>query len=363
MKKIVTLILGLTLLFSLVACGEKQEELTEDHRMYLITDKGTIDDKSFNQGSFEGMKKYADEIKVTANYLRPEDETTEDYLASIEEAIAKGAEVVVTPGFLFEQAVYIAQERYPEVKFILIDGTPKHPDTGEELIAENTVAIMYREEQSGFLAGYAAVKEGFETLGFMGGMAVPAVVNFGYGYIAGADYAAKELGKEVTVRYTYLGDFLANPRFQTQAVSWYNDGVDVIFHAAGGAGGSVMSAAEEVDAKVIGVDVNQNDESDTVITSAMKNLQGSVYNAVKAAIEGGFEGGKLLTLGVEADGVQLPNDFSKFETFTEADYNAIYETLQNDVDGVTSGIPTLFTHGDLVSALSFDNVTIEAIGE
>ncbi|HLV49647.1 MAG TPA: BMP family ABC transporter substrate-binding protein, partial [Erysipelothrix sp.] len=102
---------------------------------------------------------------------------------------------------------------------------------------------------------------------------------------------------------------------------------------------------------------------DTVITSAMKNLQGSVYNAVKAAIEGGFEGGKLLTLGVEADGVQLPNDFSKFETFTEADYNAIYETLQNDVDGVTSGIPTLFTHGDLVSALSFDNVTIEAIGE
>ena len=364
MKKFVTLALGMLLLVSLVACGEKETPLEEDHSMYLITDKGTIDDKSFNQGSFEGMKQYADELGVTANYIRPEDVTTEDYLASIDEAVSKGAKVVVTPGFLFENAVYLAQEKYPDVKFVLIDGTPKHPDTQEEKVAENTVAILYREEQSGFLAGYAAVKAGYTELGFMGGVAVPGVVNFGYGYLAGADYAAKELDITVNARYTYLGDFIADPKFVTQAVSWYNDGTEVIFSSAGGAGNSVMAAAEEfTDKFVIGVDVDQHDESDTVITSAMKNLQGSVYNVVKAALTDGFPGGEVQVLGVESDGVALPDNFERLEGFTKADYDAIYEALKADKDGIASNIPTLATHGEKASELKFDNLTIEAIGE
>lgn len=362
MKKLVTLVLSALLLVSLAACSnDDKPQVENDHSLYLITDVGTIDDKSFNQGSFEGLKQYADEIGQTANYLRPNDQTTDDYLDSIEKAIEAGAKVVVTPGYLFNEAVYIAQDLHPEVHFVLVDGVPG--DDNNSKVSDNTVSIIYREEQSGFLAGYAAVKEGYRKLGFMGGMAVPAVVNFGYGYAAGADLAAKEEGATIEMNYTYLGGFGPDAEYVTQAAAWYNDGFEVIFASAGGAGNSVMAAAEQADAKVIGVDVDQSAESDTVITSAMKNLKGSVYDAVKKAVEGGFPGGQTLVLGVESKGVTLPDNFDAFENFSQADYDALYDMLVNDTDGVTSNIPTLATHGDKASALSFDNVTITSYGE
>ncbi len=366
MKKFVTLVLSALVLVSLAACGEKKPPL-KDIGLYLITDKGTINDKSFNQGSFEGLQQYAEENNVKANYLRPNDVSTVDYLDSIEEAINAGAKVVVTPGFLFEEAIFLAQEKYPDVKFILVDGVPNDANENFEArvykVAENTVSILYREEQAGFLAGYAAVKEGFTKLGFMGGMAVPAVVNYGYGYLAGADYAAEELGVKIDVRYTYLGDFLEKPEFKNQASAWYNDEIEVIFASAGGAGNSVMSAAEEANKVMIGVDVDQKSESDTVITSSMKNLKVSVYNAVKQAIEGGFPGGKELLLGVDEEGVSISDDFSRFEKFTQKDYDEIFKKLVDNVDGLADSIPTLAKNGDKASTLTFDNVTIESIGE
>jgi basic membrane protein A and related proteins len=364
MKKLVTILLSALVLVSLTACSSGPK-LKEDHSMYLITDVGTIDDKSFNQGSYEGMKQYAHEIGVTPNYIRPSEKSDNAYLDAIEQAVEKGAKVIVTPGFLFEPAVYKAQDKYPDVKFILVDGVPQPGDYSVTKVADNTVSILYREEQSGFLAGYAAVKAGYTKLGFMGGMAVPAVVNFGYGYLAGANLAAEEMGVKVTARYTYLGDFIPKPEFQTQAAAWYNDGVEVIFASAGGAGNSVMSAAEEADKKVIGVDVDQVSESDTVITSAMKDLRGSVYDAVKKAMTEGFPGGQTLLLGVKEKGVQLPEDFSRLDKFTKADYDAIYTALVDDKDGIASGMPTLASHGDKASVLigHFDNITLEVVGE
>lgn len=365
MKKFVTLVFSAILLFSLAACGSSDKpELEEDHSLYLITDQGTINDKSFNQGSYEGMEQYAHEVGITPNYLRPTGESTVEYIDSIEKAIAAGAKVIVTPGFLFEEAVFISQDAHPDVKFILVDGVPnnaKFDATHEEKVGDNTVSILYREEQSGFLAGYAAVKSGFTELGFMGGIAVPPVINFGYGYLAGANLAAEEEGVKVNVKYTYLGKFNPSPEFQNQAVSWFNDGVEVIFASAGGAGNSVMAAAEEVDGKVIGVDVDQSAESDTVITSATKNLKGSVYEVVKSAMTEGFKGGEILTFGVGEDGVTLPDNFDGLEGFGQAEYDALYARLKADEDGIQSNIPVLSTHGDKVSALSFDNVTIESI--
>ncbi len=358
MKKFSKLLLSAVVLFSLVACGASDKpKLKEDHTMYLITDVGTIDDKSFNQGSYEGMEKYAHEIGVTPNYIAPEEQSDEAYLDAIAKAVEAGAEVIVTPGFYFSNAIAVAQKEYPEVKFVFVDGIPS------DGVADNTVSILYAEEQSGFLAGYAAVKSGMTELGFMGGGAVPAVVRFGYGYLAGADYAAEELGVKVNAKYTYLHLFTPDPKFVTQAESWYKDGVEVIFASAGGAGNSVMKAAEDTDKFVIGVDSDQAHESETVITSAMKNLTGSVYDAVKAAKEGNFPGGEVLVLGAKENGVSLPEDLSKLEGFTKADYDAIYKILAEDTDGVASRIPTLDSHGDKVSALSFKNVTIEAIGE
>ena len=297
----------------------------------LVTDLGTIDDKSFNQGAWEGMTKYAEENRISYKYYQPQEGTTDSYLETIGLAVEGGAKLVVCPGFLFEEPVYLAQDQYTDVKFILLDGEPHSGDYSEYRTNENVMPILFQEDQAGFLAGYAAVKDGYTKLGFMGGMAVPAVIRFGYGFIEGAEAAAAELGiSGIEVMYTYTGAFAATPEAQSMAASWYQNGTEVVFGCGGAVGNSVMAAAQEKGAKVIGVDVDQSFESDTVITSAMKLLSNSVYDGVKAFYDGSFPGGKTSVFTVSNEGVGLPMDTSKFNTFTQADYDAIYKKL---VDG------------------------------
>ena len=366
MKRVLSLLLALVLVLSLVACSNGGKETgketvketgtetgketgketgaeagkmeLDDNSLYLITDLGTIDDKSFNQGSFEGLEQFAKEAGVKANYLRPAGEGKQIYKQAIDQAIAAGAKIVVTPGYLFEEAVGQAQSEHPEIKFIAVDFEPKISKT-EVKIAENTTAVLYKEEQSGFLAGYAAVKDGYTKLGFMGGVAVPAVIKFGFGFIAGANHAAEELGIKVEVKYNYTGSFEAKPEIQTMASSWFQEGTEVIFSCGGGIGSSVLKAAQDNKAVMIGVDVDQKDMGQEVITSAMKNLQGSVYLATKEAVEGQFKGGQAQVHGVETEGVQISEDFSRFKTFTKEQYDEIYKKLVDNVDSVTDNIP------------------------
>jgi basic membrane protein A len=330
MKKIVAVLLVLVLVFSLAACGGGETETPEPttYEIAMITDVGTIDDKSFNQGTWEGVVAYAEENGVSHKYYKPTEQSTDAYLAAIQLAVEGGAKVVVTPGFLFEEPIYLAQELYPEVNFILIDGTPHNADYSDFRTDPNTVGIFFAEEQSGYLAGYAAVKDGYTKLGFMGGMAVPAVVRFGYGFVQGAEDAAKELGlTSVDVKYHYTGGFDATPEVQTLATSWYAEGTEVIFACGGAVGFSVMSAAEASDGKVIGVDVDQSAESETVITSATKGLAAAVQEVLAEYYAGSFPGGETLTLGADMDGVALPMESSKFTTFSQADYDALYAKL------------------------------------
>ncbi len=326
MKKLVSLLLALTMVFGMVSFAMAAAETFE---LALITDIGTIDDKSFNQGAWEGLVKYAEEKGITHKYYQPEEQTDDAYLDSIQLAVEGGAKVIVTPGYLFEVPIFMAQDMYPDVNFVLVDGNPHNADYSEFRTEKNTVGIIYAEEQSGFLAGYAAVKEGFTKLGFMGGMAVPAVVRFGYGFVQGVDYAAKEMGvAEVTINYHYTGGFAATPEAQALAASWYNDGVEAIFACGGAVGNSVMAAAEAAGDKwVIGVDVDQSAESERVITSATKGLGASVYQAIEAYYKGEFPGGESWHLGADRDGVSLPMANSRFTTFAQADYDAIFAKL------------------------------------
>ena len=301
-----------------------------NYELALITDVGTIDDKSFNQGSWEGLEKYAKEHNITHKYYKPAEKSDQACLDAIDLAVKGGAKVIVTPGFLFESPVYNAQTKYPNIKFILIDAEPKTADSAE--IKDNVLSIFYAEEQAGYLAGYAAVTEGYRELGFMGGLAVPAVVRFGYGYVQGADAAAKNLGLDkgaVKIKYTYVGNFDASPENQTKAAAWYNEGTECIFACGGGVGNSVMKAAETAQKVVIGVDVDQSVESETVITSAMKNLGDSVYSAIADYYDGKFEGGKKLTLTAKENGIELPMETSKFKKFTKEDYDKLYKGLQD----------------------------------
>lgn len=317
----------------------------------LVTDVGTIDDKSFNQGSWEGLEKYAKEKGIACQYYKPTEQTTDAYLAAIELAITGGAKLVVCPGYLFEPAVYQAQDLHPDVKFVLVDGNPNDGDQENPTFktADNTYSIKYSEQQAGFLAGYAAVKDGYKNLGFMGGIAVPAVIRYGYGYIQGADAAAKEMGlakDEITIKYKYLGGFGPTPEYQTEAASWYQSGTEIIFASAGGAGNSVMTAAETANGKVIGVDVDQSSESATVISSAMKELGNSVYDAVAAFYDGSFPGGTDAVLGAADNSVGLPMDTSKWETFSKEDYDALLAKLASDEGGISSNLATDTTAAD-----------------
>ena len=367
MKKLVSLLLAATLAVGcLVGCGGGQgnegsneggNNAAKGYEIALVTDKGNIDDKSFNQGAWEGVVAYAEANKITHQYYKPEEASDEGYLAAIKLAVDGGAKVVVCPGYLFEAAVYAAQTQFPDVKFILLDGEPHTADYSTYKTENNVACVMYAEEEAGFLAGYAAVKEGMTTLGFEGGMAVPAVVAFGYGYLQGIEAAATELGLadgSVKVFYHYTGDFAETDANKATAKAMIQSGAQVIFGCGGSVGKSVMAAAAEGNIKTIGVDVNQKADSDTVITSAMKGLGASVQAVLASIYDNTFAekyAGKTTYFTAANNGVGLPDDFERFATFTKADYDAVFAKL---VDGTIDPIRT-FDAADL-AAVSADDL-------
>ena len=343
MKRLMAIALSIIMILALASCVESTpggsgspSPSQSGFELALITDLGTIDDRSFNQGAWEGLVKYADEHNITRNYYKPAAQGDDAYLNAIDTAVQGGAKVIVTPGFLFEVPIYNAQDRYPEVKFILLDGSPNDgdwdPGPPKGKVADNTVAVFYAEEQSGFLAGYAAVHDGYRKLGFMGGMAVPAVKRFGHGYIQGAEYAAQELGLadgSIVINYFYTGVFEASADIQTRSAAWYNDGIEIIFSCGGGICASVFAAAEQAGAKSIGVDGDQSGESPTVITSAKKELAQSVYDKINDFYNNRFPGGQTIVYTANNMGVGLPMETSRFNSFTQAQYDAIFKKLQD----------------------------------
>ena len=381
MKKFLCVVLAMTMLLGLAACGNNpgsvatpdptdanQSDNNTNTNTFeiaqIIIKGGTIDDKSFNQGAWEGVVAYATENNITHKYYQATEDTVDGFLNTIDLAVRNGAKIVVAPGYVFEPAIFKAQDLYPDVHFVLLDGVPQDGNYEEFRTEKNVSAVSYAEEEAGFLAGYAAVKEGYRKLGFIGGMAVPAVIKYGYGYIQGAEYAANELGLQpgdIEVKYTYVGNFEASPENQTLAASWYQGGTEIIFSCGGPVGFSVMAAAEQYDTKVIGVDSDQSADSETVITSAMKMLKNSVYQMLDLFYTDKFPGGETTLLDVTSDGVGLAMENARFTKFTQSDYDSIYGMLVADTDGIASGILT-DTDVDSPDELPISIVTVQVIG-
>ncbi len=380
MKKILATAMALIMVcVMLAACGSNTgSKNSGGFEIALITDKGNIDDKSFNQGSWEGVVKFAEENKVTHKYYKPEEATDAGYLASIDLAVTGGAKVIVTPGYLFEVPVYEAQTKYPNVKFILLDGVPHKAKDFTPDIKSNVASIKYAEQEPGYLAGYAAVSDGMSKLGFMGGMAVPAVQAYGYGFLQGAEAAASKAGLgdgSIAVTYHYTGDFAETDTNKATAKTMYQEGTEVIFACGGAVGKSVMSAAKEAGKKVIGVDVDQRYDSDTVLTSAMKELGGSVLQVLSAIYKDNkwdSYSGKTTTFDSKNDGIGLPavvlgddkaDAFDRFKTFKKADYEAVLATLK---DGSVKPLSTIkvaaetgyATAAELTSQLALKKVKV-----
>ena len=349
MKKLMALLLAVVLVCSFAACGGGKDDGT--YEIALVTDVGNIDDKSFNEGAWNGVKEYAEANKISYNYYRPSEDSTAARVETIGTAIEKGAKVVVCPGYLFEEAIYQVQDLYPEVQFLLLDGEPHDADYNYKTAA-NVHCILYQEEWAGFFAGYAAVADGYTKLGFMGGMDVPAVIRFGYGFVQGAEYAGKVLGLAegaIEINYTYVGSFAPSDDIKVKADGWYTAGTEVIFSCGGGIYQSIVAAADATEnCKVIGVDVDQSAESERIITSAMKNLTGSVKLALTDlyANNGKWtdaDAGKTAILGIKEDCVGIPTAEGswRLNKFTVDEYKVLYEMAVNGEVSVSNDTMTV----------------------
>ncbi len=299
------------------------------YQVAFITDVGQLKDKSFNQGTYDGVKLYAANNGKSYKYYQPANgdaATDDDRINAMKLACDNGAEVVVAAGFMQEAALKAAAEAYPNVNFVFIDGYP--------IGFDNVAGIAFMEQQSGYLAGYAAVMEGYTKLGFTGGGGGtnPACQRFGYGFAQGAEAAAAVKGVKVELNYSwaYGSSFSASPELQTMATGWYQNGTEVIFACGGSMFSSVVAAAGAEDGKVVGVDVDQSfDGEGTVITSAMKGLADATVWAITKHYEGKFAeiGGKSTSLGAADNAVGLPVATWSLENWSVADYEALFADI------------------------------------
>ena len=381
MKKLLALLLAMTMALALVACGgngngnnaanngdvannttndttnntgdsedtgdttavtnpdDIADSMTSEDGKYqvaFVTDVGQLKDKSFNQGTFDGVKLYAANNGLSYKYYQPangNEATDDDRYDAMKAAVDGGADVVVCAGFLQEAALKRAAIDFPDTPFVFIDGYPLSDDAGNTL--SNVAGISFMEQQCGYFAGYAAVKDGFTKLGFSGGGGGTndACCRFGYGYVQGANAAAAELGITVDMNYSweYGATFSASPELQTMISGWYANGTEIVFACGGSMFQSISAAASSNDGYVIGVDVDQSGESDCVITSAMKGLADAVQWAVGHVYAGTFDeiGGTGTSLGVEDNAVALPTAEGswRFETFTVEEYEDMYQKV------------------------------------
>ena len=375
----------------------KEEEPTEEpadnteYAVAMITDYGDITDQSFNQTTYEACKAFCEDNGVQFSYFKPAGDNTADRVAMIEKAVDEGYNVIVMPGYAFGGAIVEAAPEFPDVKFIALDVAkgdlleagvakagesydynPDNWDLEKYVDMSNVYCAIYQEELCGYMAGYAAVKLGYKNLGFLGGMAVPAVVRYGYGFVQGVDAAAADLGlSDVTLNYIYGGQFSGDVDITAVMDTWYANGTEVVFACGGGIYTSAVDAAKKANGKVIGVDVDQAGVianyagvDGLTVTSAMKGLYPATYDTLNDVIINGNWAnyvGKIATLGLvsaddpEANYVQIPmgEGTQWSDSFTEDDYKAMVADMYNGVITVSNDISK--TASDFATVITVDD--------
>ena len=376
-RKIMAVLLAAAMTGSLAGCGSTQNKNAADvseekMKVAMVTDSGDITDQSFNQMTYEACKAWGKENDIEFNYYKPQSDSDEARTASVDQAVADGANVIVLSGYVFAPTVIDESDLYPEVKFLALDVSagdicekgigegydynPDHYNVTDYYNEDNVYCCTYQEELSGFMAGYAAVMLGYRHLGFLGGMSVPAVNRYGYGYVQGADAAAKELGitDEVQVEYVCGGQFYGDADITAYMDTWYGSkGVEVVFACGGGIYTSAAEAAVKTGGKVIGVDSDQSATIDDykeglTVTSAMKGLQVTIDNVLDAILDNEWDKyvGKIENLGMESPDpsenyVQLPEETTQWDgTFTKEDYQKLVQRMYNGEYEVSSDSTT-----------------------
>ena len=404
MKKFFALLLSLAMVLALVACGQKDPtpdtpdtpddpQTKVEYKVAMITDYGDITDQSFNQTTYEACKAFAEDNSIEFSYFKPAGDNTADRVAMIEKAVNDGFNVIVMPGYAFGGAIVEAAPEFPDVKFIALDVaagdlletavakagesydyTPENWDLNKYVDMSNVYCAVYQEELCGYMAGYAAVKLGYKNLGFLGGMSVPAVVRYGYGFVQGVDAAAADMGlTDVKVNYIYGGQFFGDADITAVMDTWYQGGTEVVFACGGGIYTSAVDAAKKVGAKVIGVDVDQAGVianyagvDGMTVTSAMKGLYPATYDTLTDVIvNGNWEKyvGKIETLGLvsgtdpEANYVQIPmGDGTQWsDSFTQDDYKAMVKDMFDGKITVSNNTSSDVSAADFATVITVDD--------
>ncbi|MDQ0972668.1 basic membrane protein A [Neobacillus niacini] len=346
----------------LAACGGGDDKSTGNDngkdavKIGMVTDAGTIDDKSFNQNTWEGIKKAEKELGIQSKYLKPAGTTEAEYLKEMGNLYDAGYKFIVTPGFKFETAVFHAQDKYKDAKFVILDGNP-HSGDFKPVVKDNTVAVFFAEHESGFLAGVAAaleLKEG--EAGFIGGMEIPAVQKFNWGFQQGVKYANDNLGTSLTLKaenVVYQGSFDNVAAGGQIAAQMYDRGVDVIFTAAGGVGVGAINEAKtrgKAGEKVwiVGVDSDQYEDGkydgdkSIILTSAMKKLDNVTLDIIKRELNGDFPGGETLVFDAKNDGIGLPAENPNLSDDTTTKVKEVFEKVKSGEIKVASEQGSLF---------------------
>lgn len=364
MKKIVSLILALAMVFTMMAFASAESAEIEDtmtsadgvYEVAFVTDVGQLKDKSFNEGTWNGVKAYAAANGKSYKYYQPANgsqATDDDRYDAMKAAVDAGAKVVVCAGFMQEGALSKIAAENPDVAFVFIDGYP--------IGLDNVAGVAFCEEQCGYLAGYAVVSEGYTRLGFTGGGGGtnPACCRYGYGFVQGANDAAAKKGVTVDMKYSWQNgaSFSASPELQTQISGWYETGTEIVFACGGSMFQSVAAAASANDCAVVGVDVDQSYESETVVTSAMKGLAEAASWAIGKVYEGTFSeiGGKGTSLGLADKAVGLPTDTWSLGTYTVADYEALCAEILSGAVAIDNTV----IEADAITGIEFTNVKVD----
>ena len=332
MKKLLALATTLIMLLSLAACGSPEEVQPEeevDYEIAMVTEARLIMNGGYSEVAWDTISSFGEKNGISHKYYKAAEASEDAYSQAIDDAVSGGAKLVVADGYMFSQVVYDKQKEYPDVKFVLIDAAPTDDESGKIKVADNTVEITFASEEAGYLAGYAAVKEGMASLGFIADSKAPIDMDYGYGFIQGANKAAADAGSTIKVLYHYSGSDEDSEAIKSFAKKWYDADTDAIFACGSRVELPVIEAAEMTDKKVIGSETDKSKMSDTVIVSAVKNIGEGLKEVLDQYQDDKFPGGKTVKYDIKNNGIQLEMDNARLENFSKSDYSSIAKKMKN----------------------------------
>lgn len=314
----------------ITGCGDQEDMLPEENVKYeiaLVSDHGLIMDGGHSEVAWNTITEFGGSNGISHKYYKASESSDGAFTDTIITAINKGAKIVIIDNSTMQQAVYEMQEKYPEINFVIIDADPCEDESGESKLESNSVAVSFDSGQAGFLAGYAAVMEGYTQLGFIGESERKYINDFGYGYVKGADRAAYDMETEVEMKYVCCSEEQDDEDIYKLAADMYENGTEVIFAAGTEIQEAVIEAAEAKDGKVIGSITDQSAKSDKVITSATFGINEALKSLLKQYKDKKFPGGQTVVYNAHNEGIRLELKNNKLRNLVQSQYEFIYDGL------------------------------------